>query len=58
MKELLAQIGLEQERIKMYDLSAAMANKFVEIAVEMTEEIKSLGPNRLRDDPPAANPGS
>lgn len=42
----------------MYNLSAAMANKFVEFAIEMTEEIKSLGPNRLRGSIPAGNPDS
>jgi coenzyme F420-reducing hydrogenase delta subunit len=49
---------MEQERIKMYNLSAAMANKFVEIAVEMTEEIKSLGPNPMREESPKGNPES
>jgi coenzyme F420-reducing hydrogenase delta subunit len=55
VKQLLEEIGLEQERIKMYNLSAAMANKFVNIAKEMTEEITSLGPNLLRNNPLAAN---
>jgi len=32
----------------MYNLSAAMANKFVEAAVHMTETVKALGPNPLR----------
>lgn len=58
MKQLLKEIGLEQERIKMYNLSAAMANKFVSIAEEMTEDITTLGPNRLRSTPPAANTDS
>ena len=58
MKDLLGQIGLEQERIKMYNLSAAMANKFVDIAIEMTEEITTLGANLLRTNPPAANTDS
>jgi F420-non-reducing hydrogenase iron-sulfur subunit len=58
VKELLNHIGLEQERIKMYNLSAAMANKFVEIALEMTEEIQNLGPNPLRARSSAENPGS
>jgi F420-non-reducing hydrogenase iron-sulfur subunit len=58
VKELLNHIGLEQERIKMYNLSAAMANKFVDMAIEMTEEIRSLGPNPLRANYSAENPGS
>lgn len=55
MKQLLGEIGLEEERIKMYNLSAAMANKFVSIAKEMAEEITTLGPNLLRNNPLAAN---
>jgi coenzyme F420-reducing hydrogenase delta subunit len=58
VKQLLGEIGLERERIKMYNLSAAMANKFVDIAKEMTEEITNLGPNLLRTNPTAANTDS
>lgn len=47
-KELLAEIGLEPERLEMYNLSATMASRFVEIAEEMTERIQALGPNPLR----------
>jgi len=32
----------------MFNLSAAMASKFVEVAEEMTEQIKALGPNPLK----------
>lgn len=42
----------------MYNLSAAMANKFVDIAKEMTEEITSLGPNLLRSNLPVAKTDS
>jgi coenzyme F420-reducing hydrogenase delta subunit len=43
----LKEIGLEPERIEMFNLSAAMASNFVEATVEMTEKIKTLGPNPL-----------
>lgn len=33
----------------MYNLSSADAGKFVEMTIEMTEKIKSLGKNPLSD---------
>jgi coenzyme F420-reducing hydrogenase delta subunit len=48
IQQLLSEIGLEPERVKMFNLSAAMANKFVEVANEMTEQIALLKPNPLR----------
>ncbi len=47
---LLKEIGLEPERVRMFNLSAAMAGKFVEVTKEMTEKIMELGPNPLRKD--------
>jgi coenzyme F420-reducing hydrogenase delta subunit len=47
-KKLLEEIGIEPERIEMYNLSAAMGARFTEIVNEMTERIKKLGPNPLR----------
>jgi len=52
MKELLAQIGLEPERIEMVNMSAAMANQFAAVAKEMTEKITTLGPSPLRKKEP------
>jgi F420-non-reducing hydrogenase iron-sulfur subunit len=48
VKQLLEQIGLEPERINMYNLSSAMAGSFVSAAEEMTETVKALGPNPMR----------
>ena len=48
MKELLSQVGLEPERVEMFNMSAAQATRFVEVATEMTERIYALGPNPLR----------
>ena len=44
-KTLLEEIGMEPERVEMYNLSAAMAPRFVEVATEFTERIRGLGPN-------------
>ena len=46
--ELLEEIGLGRERIKMVNLSSAMAVQFAEVVGEMTSEIQELGPNPLR----------
>jgi F420-non-reducing hydrogenase iron-sulfur subunit len=48
IKELLDQIGLEPDRIKMFNMSSSMAMEFSLAAKEMTEKVKSLGPNPLR----------
>jgi coenzyme F420-reducing hydrogenase delta subunit len=47
-KGLLDQIGMGGDRVEMYNLSSAEAQRFAEIAVEMTERIRRLGPNPLR----------
>ena len=47
IKELLDQIGLGGERLEMYFLSSAEGARFAEIATEMTERIRELGPNPL-----------
>ena len=48
MKELLGEIGLEPERIEMFNMSAAMAAEFVTAATEMTQRVGELGPTPLR----------
>jgi F420-non-reducing hydrogenase iron-sulfur subunit len=49
VKYLLEQIGLEPDRVGMFNMSAAMAGEFVAKASEVTEQIAALGPNPLRD---------
>jgi len=45
---LLDEIGLGRDRLRMVNLSAAMAPTFVERVQEMVETVKRLGPNPLR----------
>jgi coenzyme F420-reducing hydrogenase delta subunit len=45
---LLKEIGLEPERVRMFNLSSAMAGQFVTAATEMTQQIEGLGPNPLK----------
>ena len=48
VKGLLQTIGLEADRIRMFNLSSAMGKQFAEAAAEMTEQIAGLGPSPLR----------
>lgn len=47
VKDILEEIGFEKDRLEFYNLSAAMGTRFAEIADEMTERIKKLGPSPL-----------
>jgi F420-non-reducing hydrogenase iron-sulfur subunit len=44
----LGQVGLESERIEMFNLSSAMGAQFAQVANEMVQQIDELGPNPLR----------
>lgn len=44
VKKALEAAGIEPERVEMYNLSSAMGPRFAEIALEMTERIRTLGP--------------
>jgi F420-non-reducing hydrogenase iron-sulfur subunit len=48
VKEILEKVGVGGERIAMYNLSAGQGPRFAEIAREMTEKIRKLGPSPLR----------
>jgi F420-non-reducing hydrogenase iron-sulfur subunit len=48
MRGLLDEIGLGRERLRMVNLSAAMAPTFVERVKEMVETVERLGPSPLR----------
>jgi F420-non-reducing hydrogenase iron-sulfur subunit len=48
IKDILRGIGLETERIEMFNLSSAMGARFAEVASEMTKQIMDIGPNPLR----------
>ncbi len=44
VKKLLAEVQINPERIEMFNLSSAMGGRFAEIAEEMTDRIRELGP--------------
>jgi len=47
-KKVLDEIGIGGDRLEMYNMSAGQGPRFVEVAKEMTERIKKLGPNPLK----------
>jgi F420-non-reducing hydrogenase iron-sulfur subunit len=49
VKGLLDEIGLGGERLDMFFLSSAEGMRWAEIVSEMTERVRALGPNPLRD---------
>jgi coenzyme F420-reducing hydrogenase delta subunit len=46
-KQFLREIGLEPERLEMFNLSSAEGARFAEITTEMTERLRRLGPSAL-----------
>ena len=48
LKELLKEVGIEPERVEMYNLSSAQGQRFAQIAKEMTEKIRALGASPVR----------
>jgi coenzyme F420-reducing hydrogenase delta subunit len=50
-RQLLAEIGLQPERLEMFNLSSAEGPRFAEIVSTMVERLRRLGPSPLRPDP-------
>jgi coenzyme F420-reducing hydrogenase delta subunit len=50
IKGLLKAIGIDSDRIRMFNMSSAMAKQFAQAAEEMAEQITSLGPSPLREE--------
>ncbi|MDI6709309.1 MAG: hydrogenase iron-sulfur subunit [Bacillota bacterium] len=48
LKRRLEEIGIEPERLEMFNLSAAMGTRFAEIADEFAARIRALGISPLR----------
>ncbi len=48
-KELIQDAGIDSRRLEMFNMSASMAQKFVQAVQTMTERLKELGPSPLRE---------
>jgi F420-non-reducing hydrogenase iron-sulfur subunit len=44
LKKMLAQLGIEDERVRLEWVSASDGDRFAAIVNEMTEQIRQLGP--------------
>jgi len=48
LKKQLATLGVEEDRLRMYNLSASQGPRFVEFAGEFTDLIRGLGPSPFK----------
>lgn len=44
LKKMLAQLGIEEERVRLEWISASEGERFASIVNEMTEQVRALGP--------------
>jgi coenzyme F420-reducing hydrogenase delta subunit len=44
VRRLLKEVGMDPQRVEMFNLSSAMGGQFAEIVEEMTQRIQELGP--------------
>jgi F420-non-reducing hydrogenase iron-sulfur subunit len=51
IREMLAEIGVGNDRLRMVNLSAAMAPTFVESVQAMVDTVRALGPSPLTKQP-------
>jgi len=51
----LDEVGLGAGRLEMYNMSSAQGQRFAEVAREMTEKIRALGPSPVKKGKGAVN---
>lgn len=47
-RAILTEVGFEKERLRMVNIGAADAHRFVEIVKDMIETVRKLGPNPVK----------
>jgi len=47
-RDMLEEIGIEKERLRMVNVSAAMARPLADIIIDMVETIRRLGPSPIK----------
>jgi coenzyme F420-reducing hydrogenase delta subunit len=47
-RALLEECGIDKERLRMVNISAAMAKNLVDVIFEMVDTVKQLGPNPIK----------
>jgi coenzyme F420-reducing hydrogenase delta subunit len=53
VQALIAQIGLEPERVRMFNMSSGMGQAWADAVAEMDAQVRALGPSPLRPTAPA-----
>jgi coenzyme F420-reducing hydrogenase delta subunit len=48
VKKYLEEIGIESDRLEMVHMSAGMGYRFAQVATEITEKIRELGPSPIK----------
>ncbi len=56
-KVLLDEVGLGSGRLEMFNMSASQGQRFAEVAREMTERVRALGPSPARRSLVKGEPG-
>jgi len=49
LKKMLAQFGIEEERVRLEWVSASEGDRFAELVNEMTEQVRRLGPYNVKE---------
>jgi len=49
VKTLLEEVGLGAGRVEIYNMSSAQGQRFAEVAREMTDKIRALGPSPVKN---------
>ncbi len=57
IREMLGEIGVGVDRLRMVNLSAAMAPTFVESVEQIVDTVRALGPSPLKDSRPSESEG-
>ena len=49
-RKLLEEVGIDEERLRMVNVSASMAMPLTDIIVDMVDTVKKLGPSPIRNN--------
>jgi coenzyme F420-reducing hydrogenase delta subunit len=49
IRDMLVEIGLEKDRLRMVNVSAAMARPLADTIIDMVETVRKLGPSPLKN---------
>jgi len=50
LKRLISQLGIDPRRVRLEWISTAEGRKFAQVITDFTNEIKKLGPYRIKRD--------